>query len=135
MNGMTPPCWISARIPICTSWAVTTCVVEIDINRSHPLTGGPGTRERSDPTSLFLSRSHFSHPVTILNFLSWISPLILCLPNVLCFDMFVKNPKGSTPEVVQGVHKFLPNVTVGKEQGPTNSVFIGGYSASSPQFR
>ena len=46
------------------------------------------------------------------------------LPNLSCFDMFVKNP-GSKPEVVQGVHKFLLDVIVGKEQGQTNSVFIG----------
>ena len=47
------------------------------------------------------------------------------LPNVSCFDLFVKNPKGCKLEVIQGSHKFLSDVINGSEQSPINSVFIG----------
>ena len=47
------------------------------------------------------------------------------LPNVSCFDLFVKNPKGCKLEVIQGSHKFLSDVIKGSEQSPKNSVFIG----------
>ena len=47
------------------------------------------------------------------------------LPNVSCFDLFVKDPKGSKAEVIQGAHKFMTHVIKGSEQSPKNSVFIG----------
>ena len=46
------------------------------------------------------------------------------LPNSSCFDLFLRNPKGSKTELVQGAHKFLSDVIAGKEKGPVNPVFI-----------
>ena len=47
------------------------------------------------------------------------------LPNSSCFELFLKDPKGVKPEVVQGAHKFISDVIDGSEQSPKNSAFIG----------
>ena len=47
------------------------------------------------------------------------------LPNISCFDKFVRNPKGCKPEVIQGSHSFISDVIKGSETSPKNSVFIG----------
>ena len=47
------------------------------------------------------------------------------LPNSSCFELFLKDPKGCKPEVVQGSHKFISDVISGSEKSPTNAVFIG----------
>ena len=47
------------------------------------------------------------------------------LPNSSCFELFVKNPKGCKPDLIQGAHKFMLNVIEGSEPSPTNKVFIG----------
>ena len=47
------------------------------------------------------------------------------LPNVSCFDLFLKNPKGCKIGVIQGAHKFMTHVIQGSEQSPKNFIFIG----------
>ena len=47
------------------------------------------------------------------------------LPNISCFDLFVRDPKGCKPEMIQGAHSYLSDVMKGRENGPKNSVFIG----------
>ena len=47
------------------------------------------------------------------------------LPNVSCFDLFLKDPKGCKPEIYQGVHSFITEVIDGRESSPKNSIFIG----------
>ena len=47
------------------------------------------------------------------------------LPNISCFDMFVRNPKGCKPNMIQGAHRYLSDVIKKNENGPKNSVFIG----------
>ena len=47
------------------------------------------------------------------------------LPNVSCFDLFLKNPKGCKIEVIQGAHKFMTHVIKGTETSPKNFTFIG----------
>ena len=46
------------------------------------------------------------------------------LPNVSCFDLFMKNPKGCKSGVIQGAHSFITQVIKGSEQSPKNAVFI-----------
>ena len=46
------------------------------------------------------------------------------LPSVTFWDIFIRNPKGSSNKVVQGAHRFLSDVIKGTEQSPINSVFI-----------
>ena len=46
------------------------------------------------------------------------------LPNVSCFDLFLKNPKGCKIEVIQGAHKFMTHVIQGSEQSSKNFIFI-----------
>ena len=46
------------------------------------------------------------------------------LPNVSCFDLFLKNPKGCKLGVIQGAHIFITNGIKGSEQNPKNAVFI-----------
>ena len=137
MNEITPPGRNPSRVTTSGRVCIVGCGNLCRGNRQPevPTPGGTSNeREREEahfsvsPKITFLTPGH--HPQF---FVMNISPD--SLPNVSCFDMFVENTKGSKPEVVQGSHKFLSDVIVGKEQGPTNSVFIGGYSASSPQFR
>ena len=47
------------------------------------------------------------------------------LPNVSCFDLFIKNPKGCKIGIIQGAHKYMTHVINGTEQSPKNSIFIG----------
>ena len=47
------------------------------------------------------------------------------LPNVSCFDLFIKNPKGCKIGIIQGAHKFMTHVINGTETSPKNSIFIG----------
>ena len=37
------------------------------------------------------------------------------LPNVSCFDLFLKDPKGCKIEVIQGAHKFMIHIIKGTE--------------------
>ena len=90
---------------------------------SHP-PGEWAQRENVDPELNSLSLSLLSSLVTTKFFVNnEFSPD--SLPNVSCFDLFVKNPKGCKLEVIQGSHKFLSDVIKGSEQSPKNSVFIG----------
>ena len=50
------------------------------------------------------------------------------LPNISCFDMFVRDPKGCNPNMIQGAHRYLSDVIKKNENGPKNSVFIGLFS-------
>lgn len=65
-------------------------------------------------------------PVTVLFFVTMnVGNLPDSLPNVSCFDIFVRNPKNCETPVIQGSHKFMMDVIKGGEQSPTNSVFMG----------
>ena len=46
------------------------------------------------------------------------------LPNVSCFDLFVKDPKVCKLGVIQGTHSFITHVIKGIEQSSKNSTFI-----------
>ena len=54
------------------------------------------------------------------------------LPNSSCFELFVRDPKGSKTEVIQGSHKFLCDVIEGTEPSPKNSVFIDLFNQFTP---
>ena len=72
-----------------------------------------------------LSLLSLSCPVTPQFFLLIMDFSPDSLPNVSCFDLFVKNPKGCKLSVIQGAHSFITHVVIkGTEQSPKNSVFI-----------
>ena len=98
------------------------------INNIHPRVSPPGganTKRKTWPQNSILCRCRSSRPWSPPNFLLIMDFSPDSLPNVSCFDLFVKNPKGCKLEVIQGSHKFLSDVIKGSEQSPKNSVFIG----------
>ena len=90
-----------------------------------------GDRLREQQKSRGGPRTNFSVVVAPLvyghrsNFHEKMSKSPDSLPNVSCFDLFLKNPKGCKIEVIQGAHKFMTHVIKGTEQSPKNSTFIG----------
>ena len=86
-----------------------------------------GTRDRKRTWPHFSKsrRCRFSRLWSPPNFLLKMNFSPESLPNCSCFELFLKNPKGCKPEVVQGSHKFISDVIKGSERSPTNSVFIG----------
>ena len=53
------------------------------------------------------------------------------LPNSSCFDLFLKSPKHCDVRVLQGAHKFLSDVILGREESPTCATLTGLFNKFS----
>ena len=90
--------------------------------------GGPAQNRAETqrwPQNQFLCRCCSFRVRSPLKFLLNMSKSPDSLPNVSCFDLFTKDPKGCKIAVIQGAHKFMTHVINGTEQSPKNFTFIG----------